>query len=119
MYFFDTYALVEMSLQNQNYRRFVDFTLTVSPLNVGEFYVYLLRTYGKETAKEKLEALSFKMVELTEDIIIEAAEFKLANNKKEVSWADCIGYMAAQKLGLKFLTGDSQFKGLPNVEFVK
>lgn len=119
MYFFDTYALVEMALQNPSYGRYIDFALVVTPLNVGEYYLYMVRTYGHDLAKEKLKALSFKVAEITQNTVIEAAEFKLIHNKKEVSWADCIGYVTAQKLGLRFLTGDSQFKGLPNVEFVK
>ena len=119
MYFFDTYALIEMSLENPNYRRFADFTLVITPLNFGEFYAYLIRTYGKETATEKLGALSFKVLELKKEIMIEATEFKLAGNKKKFSWADCVGYVSAQQRGLKFLTGDSEFKNLPNVEFVK
>jgi predicted nucleic acid-binding protein len=32
---------------------------------------------------------------------------------------DCISYALANRLGIKFLTGDMQFEGLPNVEFVK
>lgn len=119
MYFFDTYALVEMALLNPSYSRFTGFALTVTALNIGEFYVYLRRTYGKETANEKLGMLSFKVAELTKETMIEAAELKLQNAKKELSWADCVGYVSAQKLGLKFLTGDSQFKNMPGVEFVK
>ena len=32
---------------------------------------------------------------------------------------DCIGYMTAKRLGVKFLTGDREFEGMDNVEFVK
>ena len=32
---------------------------------------------------------------------------------------DCIGYIIAKRLGMKFLTGDKEFEGFENVEFVK
>ncbi len=32
---------------------------------------------------------------------------------------DCIGYIFAKQLGIKFLTGDKEFENLDNVEFVK
>lgn len=32
---------------------------------------------------------------------------------------DCVGYVVSQRLGMKFLTGDKEFRGLPNVEFVQ
>ena len=39
--------------------------------------------------------------------------------KKKLSTPDSFGYITAQKYGLKFLTGDKQFKGMNGVEFVK
>ena len=32
---------------------------------------------------------------------------------------DCIGYILAKNIGIKFLTGDKEFENLDNVEFVK
>ncbi len=32
---------------------------------------------------------------------------------------DCIGYITARKLGIKFLTGDNKFEDKIGVEFVK
>ena len=32
---------------------------------------------------------------------------------------DCVGYVVAKRVGVKFLTGDREFKDMPNVEFVK
>ena len=49
----------------------------------------------------------------------DAAIFKLSFPKKKYSWADSVGFVAASKSGLKFLTGDSEFKGMQNVEFVQ
>ena len=33
--------------------------------------------------------------------------------------ADCIGYILAKRLSIKFLTGDKEFEKLDDVEFVK
>ena len=55
----------------------------------------------------------------SQEIIQSAAEFKLENKNQRLSMADCIGYKIAESLGIKFLTGDEQFKNKPNVEFVK
>ncbi len=119
MFFFDTYALIEIALENPKFSRYAEFHLIVSPLNVAEFYAFLLRAYGKQVARDKIGKISFKPVQLENELIIQATEFKFENNKKEVSWADCFGYILAKRMGLKFLTGDSQFKDLLNVEFVK
>ena len=38
---------------------------------------------------------------------------------KHMSFPDVIGYVVAKRLGIKFLTGDNDFKDMKNVEFVK
>ena len=45
--------------------------------------------------------------------------FRLQNKSLNLSYVDCIGYVLARSSGLKFLTGDIQFKDMSNVEFVK
>ena len=40
-------------------------------------------------------------------------------NRMYLSYVDCIGYMISRQLGIKFLTGDEQFKDFEGVEFVK
>ncbi len=119
MFFFDTYALIEIATGNPNFKQYLDFPYVVSALNVGEFYAYLIRTYGKEDAKERLHSYNFEMVELTKELMTEATELKILHAKQELSWADSAGYSAAKQLKLKFLTGDKEFKGMANVEFVR
>ena len=119
MFFFDTYALVEVAKGNPAYKTYGDFTFIVTHLNIGEFYIYLLRTNGKAEAEKKLASIAFTTIPLSTEVMKEAAEFKQVHNSKELSWADCVGYMTARQLGLKFLTGDSGFKDTPHVEFVK
>ena len=36
-----------------------------------------------------------------------------------ISYIDAIGYTISLERGIKFLTGDKEFKNLPNVEFIK
>ena len=119
MYFFDTYALVESFVGNRAYKRFFNYTFIVTHLNIAEFYSYLLRNTSKDDATILLDKMEFNIVPLSLKLFKQAAEFKLDNNKKELSWADCIGYMAAKQLKLKFLTGDKEFKGMANVEFAR
>ncbi len=57
--------------------------------------------------------------EITDDIIKSACEFRLINKEKELSYVDCIGYIIAKKLNIKFLTGDKDFENINNVEFIK
>ena len=51
--------------------------------------------------------------------IKEAMLFSAKHKRQDLSAADCIGYVMAIKLGLKFLTGDRQFRDMAGVEFVK
>ena len=48
-----------------------------------------------------------------------AAHLKKQLNKRNVSMTDSIGYCLAQQLGIKFLTGDTEFENMDGVEFVK
>ena len=58
---------------------------------------------------------------MDEEIIKNAGIFrsKMLKKKKALSYADCINYSIAEKMNLKLLTGDEDFKGIQNVEFVK
>ena len=46
-------------------------------------------------------------------------EFRLKWKDRGVSITDCVGYIMAREMGIKFLTGDKEFEGLEGVEFVK
>lgn len=59
------------------------------------------------------------VADFDENVIIAANKFRFRNKSKELSTADCVGYAYALKNGLTFLTGDKEFEGLLNVEFVK
>ena len=51
--------------------------------------------------------------------IEKAMEFRVKWKDRGVSITDCVSYIMAKELGVKFLTGDKEFEGVENVEFVK
>ena len=58
-------------------------------------------------------------IEFIGNIIFHFLKKPLSEYKKfDLSYADCLGYVISKKLNIRFLTGDKQFKDLPNVEFV-
>ncbi len=116
-YFFDTYAMIELVDGNPAYARYAEARPAFTKLNLYEFYLYLLRTSGFEVANRFLTHNCDLALDFGPDVIKEAAQLKL--RVKAMSMADTIGYVAAGKLGVRFLTGDKAFKDLPNVEFVK
>ncbi len=118
-YFFDTYAIVEIINGNLNYKKYANKNAVLTKLNIFELFYNALRDYGKEKAKDIVDSYYDSIIEYGRDIIEEAAEFKLQNKKRDLSMTDCIGYLLAIKLGIKFLTGDKEFENFTNVEFVK
>lgn len=68
-------------------------------------------------AEEK--GLSSQITEFGIEIVNKASKFRYQNRRKKLSMTDCIGYIYAKENNLVFLTGDKEFNGLPNVEFVK
>ena len=120
-YFLDTYALIEIATQNPKYRNY-----SINPIEAGttifnimEFHFYYLKNFGNQKTKKIYNLVTSLLISTDDDIIKNANKFKLVNLKKRFSFADCIGYVAALKLNLKFVTGDYAFKGLENVEFVR
>lgn len=118
-YFFDTYAVIETLKGNLNYLKYRNCNAVVSKLNIFEIYYYYLREFGKEYANKVVDIYYNSIIEFNQEIIKEAAKFKLENKKRNLSMADCIGYITALKLKIKYLTGDKEFINLVNVEFVK
>ena len=117
--FFDTYAIIEIIKGNENYKKYRDFKISLTKLNLFELYYNLLRDSGEEVAKKSLTKYSNFVTDFNEDIIENAAKMKFIFKKQDMSMVDCIGYIKAKQLGIKFLTGDKQFEFLPDVEFVK
>ncbi|MBI2651917.1 PIN domain-containing protein [Candidatus Woesearchaeota archaeon] len=119
MYFFDTYAIIELMKKNLNYERFEDFKIITSVMNIGELYNLILREKGKTEADGWFKNFNFELLEISPEVMINSVYFRHLNKNKDISSTDSVGYTLALKYNLKFLTGDRQFKHLPNVEFVK
>jgi|SRR3989344_5029237 len=119
MYFFDTYAIIEIIKENKSYIRYNDETINTSILNLGELYYALLKDYNENTANEWRRILEKNLLIINSDLIVKAMIFKYKNKHKNFSFIDCVGYVMAKENNLIFLTGDKEFKDMLNVEFVK
>lgn len=119
IYFFDTYALWELLKKNPNYAKYADCTIVCTCFNAYEFYATLRREFSKEIAEKYVGFLEDCIVEVSIKDIREAVEMKKKYNAQDVSFIDCMGYIKAKELGMKFLTGDKEFEQMANVEFVK
>ena len=118
-YFFDSYALVELSKASKGYAKFADCVIVTSLMNVYEFFYSALKGCGPAAAKRQVEDLNCNYAEIGFEDIMEASKFRFRHPGKKFSYIDCLGYALAKRQGLKFLTGDREFEGLENVEFVK
>ena len=118
-YFFDTYAIIEIMKGNDAYARFKYAKIVITIFILVELHYKLIRDFNRQLAEEILHQYSGHAIEVDIETIKEANEFKLLHKKKRLSVPDAIGYITAQKYGLKFLTGDKQFKGVKGVEFVR
>ena len=118
-YFFDSYALFEIMRGNVNYENFTNSNIQTTKLNLFEVYFGFLKENNQELASISLNRFINFAIDFDKEIIQEAAKFKLKLNDRNVSMVDCIGYILAKNLQIKFLTGDKQFEHFENVEFVK
>ena len=84
-----------------------------------EVYYRILKEFNLQDANKFFEETLEFVIEIENEVIKEAMIFRLQNSKRNLSYIDCIGYVTAKKNGLKFLTGDIQFKDMENVEFVQ
>jgi predicted nucleic acid-binding protein len=118
-FFFDSYAFFEILNGNVSYENYKKSRIVTTKLNLFELYLGLLRDIDEEIAEKYLKRYYPFTVDFGEEIISGAAKLKNQLNKRNLSMVDCIGYMLAKSLGIKFLTGDKEFEHLDNVEFVK
>ena len=119
-YFFDSYAFFELIEGSSNYLPFLkNIGIITTKLNLLELHYGLTRLYGKEIADKYYDQYVPFAMEIDDDIFKRASSLKATLSKKKLSYIDCVGYIAALSVGVKFLTGDQQFQDLENVEFVK
>jgi len=118
-YFFDTYAVIELVSGSPFYAKFANETPTITIFNLAEIYYSAINNLDELKADEIYEKYSCCAAYISDEILKEAMKFRKKNKRKSLSYADCVGYICAVKNNLIFLTGDKEFEGLSNVEFVK
>lgn len=116
---FDTYALLEIINGNKNYEKYLDAEPVINDFVLAELCYKLIRESNYERAEAYVDKYALFCKELEPEIIKQAMLFRAKNIKKAFSITDAIGYTMALRLGIKFLTGDKQFKDMKGVEFVK
>ncbi len=120
LFFYDSYAVIEYLQNNPRFiPYFEEHTGILTLLNLLEIYYSVLNEAGEEKAGTVLNKLYLLQIEPSPETIKKAMQFKKQHKKLDLSYADCLGYCLALEKGIKFLTGDSQFRGRDNVEFMK
>lgn len=117
-FIFDTYALLEIISGNLNYASYLDDEILINDFIFAELCYKLIRD-ADEKAGFYIDKYAEFRKELDAETIKEAMLFRNNNKKKNFSPADCISYIMALRLNVKFLTGDGDFEHMENVEFVK
>jgi uncharacterized protein len=90
-------------------------------LNMMEIYYAVLREYGESAADRAFSANAGSLVEFGDDDLKAGMMKRLELRKKKIdlSYSDAVGYTVANRLRVRFLTGDRAFENLENVEYVK
>ena len=115
----DTYALVEIKLGNPKFKNYLGSNCIILDLILAEFYTVILREESEEVADFWFKKLENYSVPVSKEILIEAVKFRHKHRKQNISFFDAVGYIFSVKTGCHFVTGDKEFKGLPNVDFKK
>ena len=117
-FLFDTYALIEILNKNKNYEKYTDVKLIVNDFIFAEFCYKLLREKVVH-ADDYINEISPAIVHTNPELIKEAMAFRIKHINQKLSMTDCISYIMAVRLDIKFLTGDKEFENFKNAEFVK
>ena len=80
-----------------------------------------MRDHGEKATESVYSTCRHHQAEITDEDVRSGMALKLRMKSKRVglSYADALGYAIAERLRMKYLTGDDAFRSLPNVEFVK
>jgi predicted nucleic acid-binding protein len=95
----------------------------VSEITLIELYHHIYHNEGLEIADTIYSSVinHLNIAKLDHHIIKNAGILRstMLKEKRALSYADCVNYTFAKNLGLKLLTGDEDFRGMDNVEFMK
>ena len=120
--FADTYALLGHVDGFPAYVRLLsDGDYVTTALNACEYAHKILMRGQGEALDLALPPILDHVVQPGPEVPLAAAQFKRDRLKAgaECSYVDAWGYATARSLGLQFLTGDEDFRGVPGVKFVK
>ncbi|MHB8585311.1 MAG: PIN domain-containing protein [Thermoplasmatota archaeon] len=116
-FFFDTYALLRCYLRAESYAPFKDEPISTERGCLYEFAGVLLAAEGAAGILPAIRAMRANRLDPTDDDFVAASKLRLQHPRW--SRVDALGYVLADRLGYRFLTGDSAFRNVPNVEFVR
>ncbi len=117
VYFFDTYALFEIVRGNEKYAPYSMSQGITTLFNIAEFNYNLKKERPPEEANRLSDAFRSNTVKVLWEDVKKAMDLKTKH--RDLSIPEAIGYTVAKRMGVKFLTGDEDFKKFGNVEFVK
>ncbi len=118
-FFADTFAIIEYLKDNPNYVPYFEkHEIITSKLNLMELYHSSLKETSEELAERHYNSFLSRTIELTDNHYKSAAKMRLKHREDNLSYVDCAGYSIAQENNIKFLTGDKEFKGMKNVEWI-
>ena len=115
----DTYALVEINNGNPKFMSLLSEELVITDITMAEFYMVMYRTYNIRTADYWYKKFSFCCKSVSMDILLKASKFRVDNNRQNLSFFDCVGYIYALQNNMLFVTGDKEFESKDRVEFIK
>ena len=119
-FYFDTYALVEISLGAEKYLKYREGVgILTNKLNLMGLAYFMLRIKHEDKVHAVFGDYLRYNVEPSFNALIEAVKMKFLHRRHKLSYIDCLGYMIARENKVKFLTGDEKFRNMDNVEFVK
>ena len=115
----DTYALVEINNGNPKFTCLLNEEPVITDITMAEFYALLYRKYNLQTADYWHKKLGFFCRSVSREILLRASRFRVDNNKQDLSFFDCVGYIYSLENNMKFVTGDKEFRFRRGVEFIK
>lgn len=119
-FFYDTYALYAIARGWPTYATYASsHRIVTTLLNLYELYYTLLKECDRNLAEEFFQRIMPFCTAIRHETIKKAAQFRLENIKRKLSYIDCLGYTIAKEHHIPFLTGDKGFQDIPGVEYVK
>lgn len=116
-FFFDTDAMIGILLNSPGLEPYADAEIVTERGHVYELVNYLAKERPARDVLPIVGALREERLEPTNDDLLAAV--KLRRQHRRLSAQDALGYVVARRAGLRFVTGDSAFRGLPGVEYIR